>query len=66
MTDNDLMPWGKHKGEKLANVPPEYFLWLKTQIKPIAPNKRSLDQSLLMKYIDENYEVFLHELKQKK
>lgn len=22
------MPWGKHKGEKMANVPPEYLVWL--------------------------------------
>jgi uncharacterized protein (DUF3820 family) len=27
MTDNDLMPFGKYKGEKMANVPPEYLLW---------------------------------------
>lgn len=28
MTDISLMPFGKHKGEKMANVPPEYLLWL--------------------------------------
>jgi uncharacterized protein (DUF3820 family) len=28
MTDESIMPFGKHKGEKLANVPPEYLLWL--------------------------------------
>ena len=28
MTDESLMPFGKHKGEKLANVPSEYLLWL--------------------------------------
>jgi uncharacterized protein (DUF3820 family) len=27
MTDNDLMPFGKFKGEKMANVPPEHLLW---------------------------------------
>jgi uncharacterized protein (DUF3820 family) len=28
MTDNDLMPWGKYKGKKMANVPADYLLWL--------------------------------------
>jgi len=28
MNDNDLMPFGKHKGKKLIAVPDEYLLWL--------------------------------------
>jgi len=28
MNDNDLMPSGRYQGEKLANVPAEYLLWL--------------------------------------
>lgn len=28
MNDNSLMPFGRHKGEKLANVPAAYLLWL--------------------------------------
>lgn len=27
--DESLMPFGKHKGEKMANVPAPYLLWLK-------------------------------------
>lgn len=29
MNDNDLMPWGKYKGVKMANVPAGYlkYLW---------------------------------------
>lgn len=27
-TDQSLMPWGKYKGHKMANVPPDYLLWL--------------------------------------
>ncbi len=27
MTDNDKMPFGKYKGEKMANVPSTYLLW---------------------------------------
>ena len=28
LTDKDLMPWGKHKGTSMANVPADYLLWL--------------------------------------
>jgi len=28
MSDNDLMPWGKHKGIKMIDVPEDYLLWL--------------------------------------
>lgn len=27
MTDNDLMPFGKHKGKKMANVPASWLVW---------------------------------------
>lgn len=27
-SDQSIMPFGKHKGEKLANVPASYLLWL--------------------------------------
>jgi hypothetical protein len=27
-TDQTTMPWGKHKGEKLANIPAAYLIWL--------------------------------------
>lgn len=28
LTDNSPMPWGKHKGTAMANVPAHYLLWL--------------------------------------
>ena len=28
MTDESTMPIGKYKGQKMANVPSEYLLWL--------------------------------------
>jgi len=28
LNDNSLMPYGKYKGEKMANVPANYLLWL--------------------------------------
>lgn len=27
LTDTSLMPFGKHKGEKMANVPADYLIW---------------------------------------
>jgi hypothetical protein len=29
MTDQDLMPFGKYKGEKMEDVPASYLLWLR-------------------------------------
>jgi hypothetical protein len=28
LLDEDPMPFGKHKGEKMADVPADYFNWL--------------------------------------
>ena len=28
MNDNSLMPFGKYQGEKMANIPASYLLWL--------------------------------------
>jgi uncharacterized protein (DUF3820 family) len=28
MNDESIMPFGKYKGEKLANIPPDYLIWL--------------------------------------
>lgn len=28
LNDNDLFTWGKFKGTKLCNVPPDFLLWL--------------------------------------
>lgn len=31
MEDTDLMPFGKHKGTELKNVPADYLLWLRDE-----------------------------------
>lgn len=41
MNDTDLMPWGKHKGIPMQDVPVDYlhYLWnegLKNETKPVA------------------------------
>lgn len=28
LTDDSLMPFGKHRGEKLSEVPAQYLLWI--------------------------------------
>lgn len=28
MKDDSIIPFGKYKGEKLSNVPPDYLIWL--------------------------------------
>lgn len=28
LTDNSPMPYGKHKGKQMINVPADYLLWL--------------------------------------
>ena len=30
-TDSTVMPWGKHKGQKLLDLPAAYLLWLYEQ-----------------------------------
>jgi len=53
LTDESLMPYGKHKGEKMANVPPEYLIWLYDN------EKCSRDVSL---YIKDNLDVLRSEI----
>lgn len=31
LTDQDLMPFGVHKGEKMEKVPASYLVWLREQ-----------------------------------
>ena len=55
LTDTSLMPWGKHKGAKMANIPPEYLLWLLDNDKCSGQVKT---------YIEENKAFLELELKQ--
>ena len=56
MTDNSLMPFGKYKGEKMANVPFDYLLWLYDNGK---------DYGEVRKYIIDNFDVLKAESKYK-
>lgn len=57
ITDNDPMPYGKHKGEKMINVPAHYLIWL------LENDKCSGD---VKKYIEENKDVLKTELNKNK
>lgn len=52
MTDESIMPFGKHKGEKMANVPAPYLMWLYEN------NKCTKD---VKQYIMNNMEVLKRE-----
>lgn len=52
MKDTDLMPWGVHKGKKMANVPAGYLIWL-------LENKKCSGE--VKKYIEDNLEVLKSE-----
>lgn len=56
ITDNSLMPFGKYAGQKMANVPPEYLLWI------FENNKCSAE---VAKYIADNLEVIKAEINYK-
>lgn len=56
MNDNSIMPFGKYKGEKLANIPASYFLWL---------NDQEWCREDIKEYIKENMSVFNLELGKK-
>lgn len=49
LTDNSPMPFGKHKGQALANVPASHLLWLYTQ--------REFSHAALKEYIADNLDV---------
>ena len=56
ITNNSTIPFGKYAGEKMANVPPEYLLWI------FENNKCTPD---VAKYIADNLEVIKSEINYK-
>lgn len=59
LTDESRMPFGKYKGEKMANVPAEYLMWL-------YENQTGEGKSDLKDYIEDNLDVIKVEIKRKK
>lgn len=56
LTDESIMPFGMFKGEKMANVPPHYLLWL------FENNRCSGD---VKQYIEDNMDVIKIEIERK-
>jgi uncharacterized protein (DUF3820 family) len=56
MNDESIMPFGKYKGEKMANVPPDYLLW-------IYDNGKCYGE--VRKYIADNLDVLKSEIEYK-
>lgn len=58
LADDDLMPYGKYQGTKMANVPAEHLIWL-------LENNRS-GNGAVHKYILYNEDALRSEIKNKK
>jgi uncharacterized protein (DUF3820 family) len=54
LTDNSIMPFGKYAGQKLANIPASYLIWIFENNKCTAEVAR---------YINENLDVLKEEIK---
>lgn len=54
-TDETIMPFGQHKGRKLANVPACHLLWL-------FDNNKLENYPGIKEYIEENYDILYEEI----
>ena len=54
-TDESIMPFGKHKGKKLIDVPDEYLLWLYNEMIQKPEGQRYPNG--LFKYLEENLDA---------
>lgn len=52
MNDESKMPFGKHKGEKLKDVPASYLIWLFGEMEG-----KKQSQGPLFQYIKDNLKV---------
>lgn len=55
MTDETLMPWGKFKGIKMANVPSYYLKWIYDNNK---------GDAAVRGYIESNMDAILKDIKE--
>lgn len=49
ITDESIMPFGKHKGKKMVDVPDDYLLWLLQEGNTYGE---------MLEYLQDNEEVF--------
>ena len=58
LTDKSPMPYGKHRGVEMANVPADYLLWMRGNI----PQDDDLNKAIRA-YIEDNIELLEEEVK---
>ena len=56
MNDDSLMPFGKYQGEKMANIPASYLLWLFENSKCYGEVKAYIKGNLDVLKAEINYE----------
>jgi uncharacterized protein (DUF3820 family) len=54
LDDDSLMPWGKHKGERMEDVPDKYLKWIYWKQTIDAPVKKYVEEYLQYFETDEN------------
>lgn len=57
LTDEDPFPYGKYKGEKMANVPAQYLLYLFEN----GYLNRGIDAKKVCRYVQDNLDVLVKE-----
>jgi uncharacterized protein (DUF3820 family) len=62
LTDESIMPFGKHKGKEMANVPASYLLWIYDEWTLPNPRFGFVHQEVKT-YIEENLDVLKKEVK---
>lgn len=62
LTDESIMPFGKHKGKEMANVPASYLLWIYDEWTLPNPRFGFVHQEV-KEYIEENLDVLKKEVK---
>lgn len=62
MNDESIMPFGKHKGKEMINIPDDYLLWFWNQNKAsyqraVIPSQCHLPKDVIeiMIYIEESF-----------
>jgi uncharacterized protein (DUF3820 family) len=60
MNDESVMPLGKYKGEKMANIPPDYLIWLYENAKVYGDVMAEIKD-----YIKDNLDVLKAEIEYK-
>lgn len=60
LEDNDLMPFGKHKGKKMKDVPADYLIWIYENLDWLAARYPRVDG-----YIHYNWNILELEVKEK-